>query len=210
MKYIWQTATAVLIVLLLASVQTCRSNRHVANNNALAFTDSINYYKNTLGTITATTSTLQLDNKQLQYLLINKDNDLKKLTGEFSKIRSLVKYETVTLIDSVPIAYKDTVSCIFERSGAITNNWYTLNWQSNQRGIKIDSLHFENTVTLISGFKRKWFLGEEILVTDISNSNPYLKTVNITSAEITIRQSWFKKWFVWFILGSASGFLLTR
>ncbi|ALM49320.1 hypothetical protein AMR72_10700 [Flavobacterium psychrophilum] len=210
MKYIWQTATAVLIVLLFASVQTCSSNKSVANNYTSLLTDTVNYYKNRLGTITATKSTLQLENKQLQNLLINKDIELRKLTAEFSKIRSLVKYETVTLIDSIPIVYKDTVPCVFKRSGTINEKWYTLNWQSDQKGIRIDSLHFENTVTVINGLKRNWFLGEEILVTDITNSNPYLKTNNITSAEITIRQPWFKKWFVWFMLGSASGFLFTK
>lgn len=210
MKYIWQTATAVLVVLLFASIQKCSSNKSVANNYTSILTDTVNYYKNRLGTITATTSTLQLDNKQLQKLLINKDNDLKKLTVEFSKIKSLVKYETVTLIDSVPIVYKDTVPCVFKRLGTISEKWYTLRWQSNQRGIKIDSLHFNNTVSLINGFKRSWPLGKEILTTDITNSNPYLKTTNITSAEITIRQPWFKKWYIWFVLGSATGFLLTK
>ena len=208
MKYIWQIATAVLVVLLFASVQTCSNMRSVADANGQAFTDSLKQYKNKLGTITASIKTLQLDKRQLQDFVLYKDAELKALAAEFAKVKSVIKYETVTLVDSIPIPYKDTVPCIFERAGKIKDKWYSFAWQSNQKGVGIDSLQFSNTATVITGVKRSWFLGKETLTTDITNSNPYMKVNDVKAAELVIQTPWYKKWCVWLAVGAAGGILM--
>lgn len=210
MKYIWQIATAVLIVLLFASIQTCSRNISLSDDNAAALTDTVKHYKNSLGSITASINTLQLDKKQLQDLVINKDAELKALAAEFSKVKSVIKYETVTLVDSIVIPYKDTVPCVFERAGSIKDKWYSFAWQSNQKGVRIDSLQFQNTATVITGVKRSWFLGKETVTTDITNSNPFMKVSNIKSADLVIETPWYKKWYVWLAVGAAGGFLLNN
>ena len=205
MKYFWQTATVVLVVLLFASIQTCSQYKNTAEVNELALTDTVKYYKNTLGTQTASIRTLQVSNKQLKDLVTNKDADLKKLASEFSEVKSLVTYKTVTIIDSIPIIYKDTIPFHFKRFGAIKNNWYSFAYKSNEKGIEIDSLRLWTTSTIITGYKRKWFLGAETLTTDITNSNPFISVTAITSAEVVVPVPWYKKWYVWLTAGIIAG-----
>ncbi|MCO6147536.1 DUF6549 family protein [Flavobacterium sp. NRK1] len=205
MKYIWQTITVVLLVLLFASMHTCSQYKNTSAVNAVALKDTIKHYKNALGTQTASIGALQVSNKQLKNLLINKDADLKKLASEFSEVKSLITYKTVTVIDSIPIIYKDSVPFNFKRSGEIKNNWYSLAYKSTEKGVQIDSLRLMTTSAIITGYKRKWFLGAETLTTDITNSNPFISVTAITSAEVIVPVPWYKKWYVWLTAGIIAG-----
>ena len=59
--------------------------------------------------------------------------------------------------------------------------------------------------TIITGSKRKWFLGKEIYTTDITNSNPHIEITQLKAAEVIIPEPWYKKWYVWFAAGLAGG-----
>ena len=50
---------------------------------------------------------------------------------------------------------------------------------------------------VITGYKRKWFLGKESLVTEVTHTNPYITTPKINSAEVILPSQWYKKWFIW-------------
>jgi len=201
---------AVLAAALLFSVGTCSfaHDKDVANMQAL--TDTVKHYKNKLGTVTASKQTLQLDNAQLKNVLLKKDRELFELSKEFLQLKSIAKYNTVTTLPGIPIIYHDTIPCIFERSGRLKDKWYSFTYQSNQNGFTVDSLSIPNTTTIITGTKRKWFLGKESLTTDITNTNPYVKVTGITAAEIDIPAPWYKKWWIWFAAGIAGGAFIAR
>jgi len=199
---------AALVVALLFAVQKCNYIAGNADANLAAITDTVTHYKNKIGTTTASIKTLQLDNKQVKDLLTKKDAELAALASEFEKVRSVVKYKTVTQIDTIQIAYKDTVPCIFERTGEIKKQWYSFGYRSNQKGVEIDTLSFPNTSTVITGIKRKWFLGKETVTTDITNSNPYIKVTNIKATEVVLPVPWYKKWWLWLAAGVAGGLLV--
>ena len=199
---------AALVVALLFAVQKCNYIAGNADANLAAITDTVTHYKNKIGTTTASIKTLQLDNKQVKDLLTKKDAELAALLSEFAKVHSVVKYKTVTQIDTIQIAYKDTVPCVFERTGAIKKQWYSFGYRSNQKGVEIDTLSFPNTSTVITGTKRKWFLGKETVTTDITNSNPYIKVTNIKAAELVLPVPWYKKWWLWLAAGVAGGLLV--
>lgn len=199
---------AALVVALLFTVQRCH---HVASNadaNYNALTDTVKHFKNKLGTVTSSISTLQLTNKQAKDLLFKKDAELAALASEFSKVHAVVKYDSNLKIDTLAVPYHDTVPCIFERSGVIKKQWYSFGYKSNQKGVEIDTLSFPNTATVITGTKRKWFLGKETVTTDITNSNPYIQVTNIKAAEVVIKVPWYKKWYVWLAGGLVGGMLL--
>ena len=211
MKYIWQIATAVLVVLLFSSVITCNRNKKaIPTNNDLALVDTVKHFINRIGTQTASINTLQLDKKQLIENVMNKDKQLAALVKEYSEIKSAVKYNTVTVLDSIPIVYKDSVPCVFKRFGDVKAPWYSFAWQATQKGIQIDSLTIPTTTIVLTGFKRKWFLGKQTLITDITNTNPYVKVTTIQSAEVNVPQPWYKKWHLWFVLGAVGGFIATQ
>lgn len=210
MKLYWQIATAVLAILLFASVRQCRSKQIIANSVQLAAQDTITYFTNRLGTQTASINAFQLERDQFEISIAKKDSELKKLMDEFSQVKSVIKYKTIMQIDSVQIPYQDTVSLVFSRQGTLKNQWYSFSWKSTQKGVQIDSLQINTSTTIITGFKRKWFLGKQTLTTDITNTNPLITVTTIQSADVIIAQPWYKKWYVWLAIGMAGGFVVTR
>lgn len=200
----------ILSAALILSLEKCSSvkNKNIANMTGL--TDTVKYFKNKLGTQTAEIKILQLDKEQLQRLILNKDKELNLLAKEFSKVNTLIKYKTLIQFDTLRIEYKDTVPCIFKRSGKAKENWYSFTYASDQKGITIDSLKTYTETTIINGFKRKWFLGNETVTTNITNSNPYIKVTQIKSAEIVIPEPWYKKWYVWLAVGVSAGFISSQ
>jgi len=201
---------AALVVALFFSVGRCSHEQRTGNDNAAALTDSVHYYKNRLGTTTASIATLQLDKKQAKDLLLKKDAELAALAKAFARVHAITKYEAVTRIDTVAVAYHDTVPCVFERSGEVKDKWYSFTYHSNQNGFTAANFEAPNTATVITGTKRKWFLGKETVTTDITNTNPYIKVTQIKAAEITIPAPVYKKWYVWLGVGLAGGYLLGR
>ena len=184
---------------------TSRKIRDLANSNALALSDSIASYINKLGTKTATIKTLRIKKKQLEDLILQKDTELATLAKEFNTLNSVVKYKAITTVDTIIIKYPDTLPCNFEVNGSKINDWYRFNYKSNQYGLEIDSLKTKTETTIITGTKRKWFLGKEICTTDITNSNPHIEITQLKAAEVIIPQPWYKKWYVWFAAGLAGG-----
>ena len=201
---------AVLVAALFFSVSRCSLNKQRGDANATALTDTVTHFKNRLGTLTASTATLQLDNKQAKNLLLKKDAALAALAKEFAALHSVTAYKTITRIDTVQVNYKDTVPCVYERAGIIKDTWYRFTYSSNQKGFTIDSLTLPNKTTVITGFKRSWFLGRQTLMTDITNTNPYITVTGIAAAQISLPVPWYKKWYVWLAAGAAAGFVMVK
>jgi len=101
------------------------------------------------------------------------------LTVEF---RNLVVSELV----------KDSVPCVFEKIGRVSTSEFSLNYKSNQKGIDITDLSIENNVTIITGTKRKWFLGKETQTIDITNSNKLVKQSEIQHVEIQKKKRFYE------------------
>jgi len=211
MKYnIKNIIIAVLAAALFFSFGKCGFDRGLNTTNASAVSDTVRYHQNKLNGITATVHTLQMENNRVKNALLQKDKELAALASEFSKVHYLIKYSTVTTYDTIAVVFEDTVPCVFERSGPVVNDWYKFNYKVDQKGFKVDSLIIPNTATVITGVKRKWFLGKETLVTDITNTNPHIKVTGITAAEVILPQPWFKKWYIWAIIGGAGGFFAAK
>lgn len=209
-NYILPALCIALAVCLLLAVQRCNhvQDMNVVNMNAL--TDTVKHYTNKLGTQTASIKTLQLDKKQIQDLLLDKDKELKALASEFSKVHSVTKAEAEIVIKEVPIIYRDTIPFVFERIDSVKTDWYRFGYVSNQKGLQIDSLRTWTSLTAITGTKRKWFLGKETVTTDITFSNPHIKVTEIKAAELTVPVPWYKKWYLWLAAGVIGGFVIAK
>ncbi|MNK21307.1 hypothetical protein D3C87_395610 [compost metagenome] len=209
-KYIPHIIILSLVIPLSLSIERCN---YIHNKNVVdivSLSDTIMYFKNRIGIQTASINTLQLDKNQLQNLVLDKDAELAKLTAAFSKVNTIVKYKTVMQIDTIRISYKDSVPCVFERSGELKKDWYSFTYKSDQKGIQIDSLKTWTSTTAITGFKRKWFLGEQTAVTDITNSNPHIVVTGLQAIEIVVPEPWYKKWYVWLTAGICGGWITSR
>lgn len=209
-NYLHYIITIILIIALLFSIEKCNHTHSKDHENIIAITDSLSHFKNKLGTQTTEIKMLQLNKEQLQHLILEKDRKLNLLSKDFSKINTIVKYKTLVQFDTLRITYKDTIPCVFKRSGEVKDDWYSFTYNSNQKGIIIDSFNTHTETTIINGFKRKWLLGNETLTTNIINSNPYLTVVQIKSAEVVVPEPWYKKWYVWLAVGVSAGLLSSQ
>lgn len=202
--------TAGLFVSLLFSVGQCQSKKTAVDHYNHSLNDTIRYYTNALGSKTATITTLQISQGKLNKVILKKDRELAALSKSFNRVDYITKYKTITAYDTITLVFHDTIPYNFTRTGSATTKWYRFNYIANQNGIKLDSLTFPNTATVITGTKRNWFLGRETLVTEVTNTNPYIMVTEIKAAEVPLPTPVYKKWYVWLGMGIAGGYLLTR
>ena len=129
------------------------------------------------------------------------------IVKKFTEIKTVTRYRDRIRIDTITIRYKDTIPCVFERSGAINEKEYSLTYQSNQNGLNIHNLAINDSLLIVTGTKRKWFLGRETNTIDISHTNKYISSDQVQHIEVVKKKEWYDttlfKFGVGFILGVA-------
>lgn len=207
---------AVPLFLLVIVVHQCQQNaeiKNLARANTNALTDSIRYYTNRLGSQTATIRTLELDKRQFESLIIEKDKELSKLVKEFASVTSVTQAQSEITIDTVAVKFDEKIPVgdslrHFARSGTIKNKWYDVGYKITADSLVISPFSTWTKTTLITGTKRKWFLGKETLVTEITYDNPYIRVNDIKAAEVTVPRPWYQKWYVWLAAGLVGGLVI--
>jgi hypothetical protein len=201
----------ICLLLIVSLIYQCSKNNELSMRyeiDARTLTDTVTYYKNSLGSHTATINTLQGDKEVIEKIVLEKDIALKALYKEFKTIKSLSKVNSTIHIDTIAIVFDKPVECDsvkFKKSGYITSKWYSLGYRVNNDSLIISPFTTWTETTTITGFKKKWFLGKQTLVTDVTNSNPYITVTNIKAADIIIPEPWYRKWYVWLAVGIAGG-----
>ncbi len=126
---------------------------------------------------------------------------------KFTEIKTVTRYVDRIKIDTIAIRYKDTIPCVFERSGAINEKEYSLTYQSNQNGLNLSNIQLHDSLLIVTGTKRKWFLGKETNTIDISHTNKYISSDQIQHIEVIPKKPFYDtnlfKFGVGFILGVA-------
>ena len=129
------------------------------------------------------------------------------IVKKFTEIKTVTRYVDRIKIDTITIRYKDTIPCVFERSGAINEKEYSLTYQSNQNGLQLRNMRIEDSLLIVTGTKRKWFLGRETNTIDISHTNKYISSDQIQHIEVVQKKPFYDstlfKFGVGFILGVA-------
>ena len=129
------------------------------------------------------------------------------IVKKFTEIKTVTRYVDRIKIDTITIRYKDTVPCVFERSGAINEKEYSFTYQSDQKGLKLYNLQLHDSLLIVTGTKQKWFLGKETNTIDISHTNKYISSDQIQHIEVVQKKPFYDttlfKFGVGFILGVA-------
>lgn len=185
-KYILYGVIGLLIALLLFSVKRCKEESYLKDSANKVLSSKVEYYKNKLGSKTATIDVLETDNKTLKKEILKKDDSLNKLASDFSKVISIVKAKEEIKIDSIGFTFDEPFDCEFTKFGRHDTKWFSFLYQVDNKGFVLDDIRLKNETTVLTGFKRKWFLGKRSLKTDITNSNPYFKTTEIQSTTVKI------------------------
>ena len=192
LKNNWKNiAIIILIVACFASITKCTNEANLRDNNLSAMSDSISYYKNKLGTVTAEKEVLQLTKDDFEKYQLKNDAKLAALTKEFSKVKQVVIASQKIKIDSILVPFETQIPCEFEVVGDYETEWYNLGYKINQEGLTIEPFNTWNEQTVITGFKRKWFLGKQYMTTDVTNSNPFMQTTEIKTIEVVVPKKFY-------------------
>lgn len=200
----------VILILLLLLNRQCQETE-----NVYSFYENekqeVEYYKNKLGTLTASVTASELSNKQLKELILKKNDTLKKLASEFRQIRTVTKIKEVVKIDTVKVPFEVQIPFEFERLGRYdTDSHFTFNYSLNQTGFSLSDISVPNTQTIITGTKRKWVFGKQYLTTDITNTNPYIHTTQIQSVVIPVQVEWYNNKWLYLGVGIGTGVLIAK
>lgn len=158
--------------------------------------------------------------EQEQIILSQKDaiaNNLLEIK-RLKKIKSQVIVNTITQIDSVFVPFvmdstsNDTLTndnyIIIPKRFALTEQWYRLNGSINKEGLLIDTLNFNNELTLTIGQKSQGLFKKSKPIVLVEYSNPYVNTTSMQNIIIKDDLRFYDKKSFWYGLGVGTGVLL--
>ncbi len=186
---IWRNWLGLLLFVIACILlfRQCEANKVlVANNNAL--TSEKTTYKNQIGTLTTRVSTLQLTQKELRQQL---SDTVAKLAKGFHKIETVTVTKFQTKIDTVKVTFKEPIPCQFVREDSIRKEWYSFDYRIDENQFRIKNLVIPAKAFVITGSQRKWFLGRQTLVTEVSFDNPNIVILDATSIKTVVKPKWY-------------------
>ena len=190
----------IIIFLLILTFSQCEAHLRTANRyeqNEKIKNDSIRYFKNKVGTLTASVGTAQLT---LEEFKAQKSKELQKITNEFNKLQNVIQYKAVGTIDTIFVPFEKPIVCdetktdstTFLRNGTVEKDWLTFNYDLNNSGFTIDSVKASIDVVSVTGFKKKWFLGRSMATTDVTSTTPNVVITDLKSDAITIPKKFYE------------------
>lgn len=192
-RFDWFKTTLVLLIVVLISMlfskfeseKTQLSNIKILNSEA-------EVYKLKNGKLVISQKTLIYNNRQLQDLVISKDATIAEISKKFYKVKTVTKIITKTKLDTIRLMYRDTVPFEFDRTGSLVTDDYSIDYNSTQKGISIDNLTIPDSLTIVSGVKRKWFLGKKTEYIDVFHSNKFVNNEEVGYYELEKETKWYQ------------------
>lgn len=132
------------------------------------------------------------------------------IVKQFTKIKTITKYVDRIKVDTIEVRYKDSVSCVFERSGIVETKEYSMHYHSNQNGFKVTDLSLVDTVFVVNGTKRKWFLGKETNEVTVSHSNKHITTSEVQLVEVKPKKKFYDTNLFKFGIGVVAGVIIMK
>lgn len=129
-------------------------------------------------------------------------------TKPFAKVESITKTVYETKIDTVFVPFKDSVKTEFSREGFFKTKDLSFKYTASQYGLGLQNMVIRDSLTLVHGVKRKWFLGEETRTVDISHSNKYVITTSVQHVEYKDPKHWTETGLFKFGCGLVGGLIL--
>ena len=210
-KINWQRILliGIIVFLLCLSYVQCENNK-TALATIEAQNSEISIYKLRNGQLVTSQKVATMTEKQLKEQVVSKDKELKEIIKKFSDVKYVTKYVTKTKFDTITLAYTDSIPCDFQKTDAIFTDWYSLAYKSNQHGVEVYDMVIPDSVTIVTGYKRKWFLGSKTLVVDIKHDNPFVNPEYIQQIEVKEKKKWYQTDLFKVGIGFIGGIIITR
>jgi hypothetical protein len=149
--------------------------------------------------------------EQEQLILSQKDaikNNLLALNG-MKKVQSQVRIKSVFQVDSIFVPYTDTF--IVEKTNyksfgfALNNDKYSIVGKTKESGILLDSISFNNNLSVTIGNKSKGFFRASQPIVAIEYENPYVNTKSMQNIVIKNDIKWWDRKGTWLTIGLLGG-----
>ena len=131
------------------------------------------------------------------------------------EIKSQVIINTITQIDSVFVPFvmdsttNDTLGLdnyiIIPKRFSLAEKWYSINGSINKTGLLIDTLSFNNKLSLTIGNKSQGIFKKPKPIVLVEYSNPYVSTTSMQNIVIKNELKFYDKKSFWFGIGIVSG-----
>lgn len=176
---------ALMAVLLIRSCHNNEVEEDRYHDNLEIQQQEIEIGKTKLGQITAEKNALVVSNKELRDELWVKDDSLQDLVKKFRKVKAAFVINTEVNLEpmTIPAAPVDELGLrsfkrstpYYKLSGAVLPNY----------DVRLDSLSMFNTQRLVLGVHKGFF--NRTLTAEITNSNPYIQTTDLTTQVLSER-----------------------
>ena len=151
--------------------------------------------------------------EQDQLILSQKDairNNLLALNG-MKKVQSQVRIQSIFKVDSIYVPYTDTF--IIEKTNyksfgfALNNDKYSIVGKTQEGGILLDSISFNNNLNVTIGNKSQGFFRASKPIVQIQYENPYINTKSVQNIVVKNDIKWWDRKGTWLTLGLVGGFV---
>ena len=149
--------------------------------------------------------------EQDQLILSQKDaikNNLLALNG-MKKVQSQVRIQSIFKVDSIFVPYTDTF--IIEKTNyksfgfALNNDKYSIVGKTQEGGILLDSISFNNNLNVTIGNKSQGFFRASKPIVEIQYENPYVNTKSVQNIVVKNDIKWWDRKGTWLTLGLVGG-----
>lgn len=182
-NYVTNNWVLVLLVLTLSSMLLVKcKNEKLLTSNLDTLHVQMESYKLKNGQLVNTTKTVTYQ----------KVPNTTALTKQFAKVRTIIKIVEKVRIDTVNVVYHDTIALPFERKGSVVTEDYSLDYKSTHKGLSIANLTVSDSLEIVTGVKRKWFLGKETQTIDVVHSNKHIETTGLQHIEIKPKKKFYE------------------
>lgn len=189
----WIVMAILVMVMFTKCKQNSEESLRLTNNEKIA-NDSIIYFKNKINTLTASVGTYQLTQSEFEARFLQKDQKLKKITEEFNKLQSVLKFKAKASIDTVFIPFNFPIEKSDSTSEYVTKkkDWFSFEYKIDTAGIKLKNITSTIEVVAVTGFKKNWFLGRKTAITDVTSSTKGVVIQNLSSAQIVVPKAFYE------------------
>ena len=159
--------------------------------------------------------------EQDQIILTQKDAIAHNLLeiSNLKKIKSQVKIQTITKIDSIYIPVIDTVDrIVYDTTGlallklptkfGLESEWYSIFSTINKNGMLLDSLSLYNRQIITIGMKSNGIFKSPTPSVVVKNENPYVNINSMNNVVIKNNTRFYDKKGFWFGVGVGTGVLI--
>ena len=201
---------AVLMIVLLFSFTRCSENKKVAKSNNIALTENAKVFKNKIGTLTTEKRVLQIERNELKDLVFVQDTTINKLRKELNRVSTITKIVTITKIDSVYVPFNTELPYDTIRVGKHAKKYFKFDYSVTSKGLSLTNINIPNEQIVINGFKRNGIFGKKYLITQITNTNPYISTTNVQTIKVIVPTPFYDTRLFNIGIGFIGGVLLAK